>query len=76
MGEDNTMLKRGASMRISVYLREDEAELLHAALRPGNWRLADFARRAMIEAANAVAAGREPLRIIQADGSKSDGSSP
>jgi uncharacterized protein (DUF1778 family) len=58
-------------VRISVYLRPNEAELLQAALRPGNWRLSDFVRRATIEAANAVAAGREPLRIVQPNGSSS-----
>jgi uncharacterized protein (DUF1778 family) len=63
-------------MRINVHLRPEEAELVQAALRPGNWRLADFVRRATIEAANAVAAGHEPLRIVQADGSPSRGGSP
>jgi uncharacterized protein (DUF1778 family) len=65
------MLNRKAQMRINVYLRPDEAELVHAALRPGNWRLVDFVRRATIEAANAVAAGHEPLRIVQADSTPS-----
>jgi uncharacterized protein (DUF1778 family) len=67
------MLNRKAQMRINVYLRPDEAELVHAALRPGHWRLVDFVRRATIEAANAVAAGREPLRIVQPDVSQSSG---